>query len=71
MSTLIQSLRKKGPLFLLLAGSLMLAASISSTAFADTPACDGVSCANDQSCGTKCICNSNGPICLDNTEAIN
>ena len=46
MTTLIQSLRKKGSLFLLLLGTLMLAMSVSNAAFADSPACDGVSCAN-------------------------
>jgi hypothetical protein len=67
MTALKQLLVKQASVLLLLLGVLMLGVSISNSALADTPACDGVSCANGQPCGTKCVCNSNGPICLDNT----
>ena len=70
MTRLKQLLDKSTSAFLLLLGVLMLAATLSSVAAADAPACDGVSCANSQPCGTKCVCNSNGPICLDNTTAL-
>lgn len=70
MTRLIQSLRKKGPLFLLPLGAFILAVSISSSAgILITPACDGVTgCQQDSDCGTKCICHQGGGgICLDNT----
>jgi hypothetical protein len=68
MTRLKQLLDKHASVFLLLVGTMMLGVSISNSAFATSaPACDGVSCANGQPCGTKCVCNSNGPICLDNT----
>lgn len=70
MMRLMQSLRKKGSLFLLPVGIFMLAVSISSSAELITPACDGLSCANNQPCGTKCLCNQNFPAtCVDNTPA--
>jgi hypothetical protein len=68
MTEIRQSLRKKGSLFLLLLGVLMLAASLSRVAAADTPACDGVSCQRGSDCGTKCVCNvtgDDGGVCLD------
>jgi hypothetical protein len=67
MTTLKQSLTKYASMLLLLLGTLMLSVSISNSAFADTPACDGVSCAGKQPCGTKCVCNGNADLCLDNT----
>jgi len=71
LNTLMQTLRKKTPLFLLPLGILMLAVSLSSAAAADIPACDGVSCATGADCGTKCVCNvagDDGGVCLDITQ---
>ena len=69
MTTLKQWVQRKGSLFLLLLGGLMLAASISSAAdeIVISPTCDGISCANSQPCGSKCVCNGNANLCLDNT----
>lgn len=57
MMKLMQSARKKGPLFLLPLGALLLATSISASGGNDTPMCDGLSCVDASDCGTKCICN--------------
>jgi hypothetical protein len=70
MTALKQLLVKQASVLLLLLGVLMLGVSVSNSALADAPACDGVSCANGQPCGTKCVCNSNGPTCLDNTPLL-
>jgi hypothetical protein len=76
MTTLMQSLRKKGSLFLLSLGALMLAVSISSAAGElshVTPTCDGHTCRpslGDRDCGSQCVCNPDG-VCLDNTPNIN
>lgn len=69
MAKLKQLLSKNTSVFLLLLGVLMLAASLSSAAdeIVITPTCDGISCANNQPCGSKCVCNGNANLCLDNT----
>lgn len=72
MNTIMQSLRRKGSLFLLPLGVLMLATSRSSAADKPiTSACDGLSCVTGSDCGTKCVCNvagDDGGVCLDITQ---
>jgi hypothetical protein len=71
MTTLKQLLARNTSAFLLLLGSLMLATSISSAAdetIAITPTCDGLACVDGDDCGSKCVCNINGNLCLDITQ---
>jgi hypothetical protein len=72
MAQIKELINSSASVLLLLVATVALAASLSNVvavrAFADTPTCDGKSCANDQPCGTQCVCNTNDPAtCLDNT----
>jgi|YelNatPaOPRAMG01_1025707.scaffolds.fasta_scaffold329822_1 hypothetical protein len=70
MMKLCETLRRIVALSLLCSGiavaGAVTAAVLSQNAFAQLPACDGLSCANDQPCGTLCVCNKNGPTCVYN-----